>query len=108
MIWLMVAMLSAQNVPEEPLPVHIGPYLQHPAADAMSVCLVSQTAKAVAIQVRPTHPQDKAPAPVPAEALKKRLAEAFSNGHPDARNRLQQTLRDWERLAKKPPSPRPS
>jgi ankyrin repeat protein len=47
-------------------------------------------------------------APAPAEALKKRLTEAFSNGHPDARNRLQQTLRDWERLAKTAASPRPS
>jgi len=39
-------------------------------------------------------------APAPAEALKKRLTGAFSDGHPDARNRLQQTLRDWERIAK--------
>ncbi len=69
MVWLMVATLSAQNPPEAPLPAHIGPYLQHPAADAMSVCLVSQTAKTVSIQVRPTHAQDKAPAPVTAEAL---------------------------------------
>ena len=68
-IWLMVATLSAQNVPEAPLPAHIGPYLQHPAADAMSVCLISQTAKTVAIQVRPANPQEKAPAPVTAEAL---------------------------------------
>ena len=68
-IWLMVATLSAQNLPEAPLPAHIGPYLQHPAADAMSVCLISQTAKTVSIQVRPTHAQDKAPAPVTAEAL---------------------------------------
>ena len=69
MVWLMVATLSAQNPPEAPLPAHIGPYLQHPAADAMSVCLVSQTAKTVSIQVRPTNAQDKAPAPVTAEAL---------------------------------------
>lgn len=39
-------------------------------------------------------------APLPDEALKKRLNNAFSDGHPDARNRLQQTLRDWERIAK--------
>ncbi len=67
--WLFVATLSAQTVPEEPLPAHIGPYLQHPAADAMSVCLVSRTAKAVAIQIRPANPQDKALAPVSADAL---------------------------------------
>ncbi|PKO31542.1 MAG: hypothetical protein CVU36_06180 [Betaproteobacteria bacterium HGW-Betaproteobacteria-9] len=42
-------------------------------------------------------------APPPAEALKQRLTGAFSDGHPDARNRLQQTLRDWERIAKTAP-----
>ncbi|WP_157572140.1 ankyrin repeat domain-containing protein [Hydrogenophaga taeniospiralis] len=47
-------------------------------------------------------------APAPDEALKKRLNAAFSTGHPDARNRLQQTLRDWERIAKTAPAPRPS
>ncbi|MCY1381241.1 hypothetical protein D9M69_691240 [compost metagenome] len=47
-------------------------------------------------------------APPPDEALKKRLNAAFSTGHPDARNRLQQTLRDWERIAKTAPSPRQS
>lgn len=45
-------------------------------------------------------------APSPNEALKKRLNNAFSNGHPDAKNRLQQTLRDWERIAKAAPSPK--
>ena len=43
-------------------------------------------------------------APPPAEALKKRLVATFNHGHPDARNRLQQTLRDWERLAKAAPA----
>lgn len=43
-------------------------------------------------------------APPPDEALKKRLSAAFSAGHPDAKNRLQQTLRDWERLAKAAPA----
>lgn len=47
-------------------------------------------------------------APPPDEALKKRLTGAFSDGHPDARNRLQQTLRDWERIAKTVPSSRSS
>ena len=47
-------------------------------------------------------------APAPNEALKKRLNNAFSDGHPDARNRLQQTLRDWERIAKAAPSPKKS
>ena len=47
-------------------------------------------------------------APPPNEALKKRLNNAFSDGHPDARNRLQQTLRDWERIAKAAPSPKKS
>ncbi|MDR7150467.1 ankyrin repeat protein [Hydrogenophaga palleronii] len=43
-------------------------------------------------------------APAPDEALRKRLNNAFSKGHPDARNRLQQTLRDWDRIAKTVPS----
>jgi ankyrin repeat protein len=43
-------------------------------------------------------------APAPDEALKKRLNNAFSDGHPDAKNRLQQTLRDWERISKTAPS----
>ncbi|MCU0763908.1 MAG: ankyrin repeat domain-containing protein [Hydrogenophaga sp.] len=43
-------------------------------------------------------------APPPDEALKKRLGATFSTGHPDAKNRLQQTLRDWERLAKASPA----
>ncbi len=41
-------------------------------------------------------------APPPGEALKKRLSAAFSDGHPDARNRLQQALRDWDRIARRP------
>lgn len=69
MVWLLVAMLSAQDKPESPLPAHIGPYLQHPAADSMSVCLVSQTAKTVSVQVRLANPQDKDLTPVKAEAL---------------------------------------
>ena len=44
----------------------------------------------------------------PSEALKKRLAAAFSDGHPNSRNRLQQALRDWERIAKTAPAPRPA
>lgn len=47
-------------------------------------------------------------APAPDEALKKRLNNAFSDGHPDAKNRLQQTLRDWDRIAKAAPSPKKS
>lgn len=43
-------------------------------------------------------------APSPDEALKKRLNNAFRDGHPDAKNRLQQTLRDWERIAKAAPA----
>ncbi|MDO9148736.1 MAG: hypothetical protein Q7U52_13945 [Hydrogenophaga sp.] len=42
----------------------------------------------------------------PSEALKKRLAAAFSDGHPNSRNRLQQALRDWERVAKTVPASR--
>lgn len=40
-------------------------------------------------------------APPPDEALRKRLTESFSKSHTDARNRLVQTLKDWDRIAKK-------
>ena len=39
-------------------------------------------------------------APPPSEAIKARLTQSFRNGHPDSRNRMQQTLRDWERVAR--------
>lgn len=38
-------------------------------------------------------------APAPDEALKLRLNAAFGSGHVNARNRLQQTLKDWEHKA---------
>lgn len=41
-------------------------------------------------------------APAPDEALRKRLTHVFRNGHVNARNRLQQTLKDWDRISKKP------
>ncbi len=41
-------------------------------------------------------------APPPAEALRRQMTDAFSQGHTDAKNRLQQTLKDWDRIARKP------
>jgi ankyrin repeat protein len=41
-------------------------------------------------------------APPPDEALRQQLAKAFGERHTDAKNRLLQTLRDWDRIAKKP------
>lgn len=40
-------------------------------------------------------------APPPGEAIKERLIQSFRGGHPDSRNRILQTLRDWERIARK-------
>lgn len=40
-------------------------------------------------------------APPPDAALRTRLTETFSQGHTDAKNRMVQTLRDWDRVAKK-------
>lgn len=37
-------------------------------------------------------------APAPDEGLRSFLTKTFSKGHPDSRNRLQQTLKDWDRL----------
>ncbi len=42
-----------------------------------------------------------AAAPLPDEALRQLLTKTFSQGHPNSRNRLQQTLKDWERISKK-------
>ncbi len=44
-------------------------------------------------------------APAPDEALRKRLTHVFRNGHVNARNRLQQTLKDWDRISRKPRAP---
>lgn len=40
-------------------------------------------------------------APSPDLAFRKLLTESFSKGHTDARNRLVQTLKDWDRITKK-------
>lgn len=40
-------------------------------------------------------------APPADEALKKRLASVFNKSHADAKNRLAQTLKDWDRIGKK-------
>jgi ankyrin repeat protein len=40
-------------------------------------------------------------APPPDLALRQRLTDRFSKGHTDAKNRMLQTLKDWDRVAKK-------
>ena len=35
------------------------------------------------------------------EAITARLTQSFGNSHPNSRNRMLQTLRDWERIARK-------
>jgi hypothetical protein len=42
----------------------------------------------------------------PGEALRKHLTDTFRVSHTNARNRLQQTLRDWDRLCKGAPDTR--
>lgn len=44
-------------------------------------------------------------APPADAALRQRLVDTFSAGHTDAKNRLLQTLKDWDRIAKKASSP---
>lgn len=44
-------------------------------------------------------------APPADEALKKRLTSTFGKSHADAKNRLAQTLKDWDRLGRKAPPP---
>jgi ankyrin repeat protein len=43
----------------------------------------------------------KLSAPPPDLTLRLRLTESFSKGHADARNRMAQTLKDWDRIARK-------
>lgn len=40
-------------------------------------------------------------APAPTTALRAQLTHTFSTAHTNAKNRLQQTLRDWDKLSKK-------
>jgi uncharacterized protein len=39
-------------------------------------------------------------APPPDEALRRRLIDSVGKSHTDAKNRMQQTLKDWDRIAK--------
>ena len=39
-------------------------------------------------------------APLPNAVLKERLVTTFAKGHPNQKNRLQQTLKDWDRIWK--------
>ncbi len=39
--------------------------------------------------------------PPPDEATQERMTQSFRGSHPDSRNRILQTLRDWERIARK-------
>ena len=47
-------------------------------------------------------------APAPDEAMRKRLTHVFRAAHTNARNRLQQTLKDWDRISGKPRPPQAS
>jgi ankyrin repeat protein len=40
-------------------------------------------------------------APLPDLTLRLRLTGSFSKGHADAKNRMAQTLKDWDRIARK-------
>ena len=40
-------------------------------------------------------------APLPGADLRERLVATFTHGHPNQKNRLQQTLKDWARIRKR-------
>lgn len=40
-------------------------------------------------------------APPPDDATQERMTQSFRGSHPDSRNRILQTLNDWERIARK-------
>ena len=44
-------------------------------------------------------------APAPDEGLRSFLTKTFSKGHPDSKNRLQQALKDWDRLQRQQKGP---
>ena len=44
-------------------------------------------------------------APPPDAVLRRRLTDSVGKSHTDAKNRMQQTLKDWDRIAKKPRLP---
>lgn len=47
-------------------------------------------------------------APPPDAALREQIGAAFAGSHTDARNRLLQTFRDWDRIAKQAAAKRPA
>lgn len=47
-------------------------------------------------------------APAPDEGLRSFLTKTFSKGHPDSKNRLQQALKDWDRLQRQATSGKPT
>lgn len=47
-------------------------------------------------------------APAPEEGLRSFLTKTFSKGHPDSKNRLQQALKDWDRLQRQAAPAKPT
>lgn len=73
--------------------------LTHPLGGHGLLALLVRSADHQAVMLLIDHLK-AAGEPAPEAALKKQLLHAFRSSHTVARNRLQQTLKDWERLSK--------
>jgi hypothetical protein len=73
--------------------------LDHPLGAQGLLALVVRSADYQAVMLLIDHLK-AAGVPAPDEALKKQLVHTFRASHTNARNRVQQTLKDWDRLTK--------
>lgn len=73
--------------------------LVHPLGAQGLLALVVRSADYQAVMLLIDHLK-AAGVPAPDEALKKQLVHTFRASHTNARNRMQQTLKDWDRLTK--------
>ena len=81
-------MLDHGANPQDRLPTGQGMlHMAARAADFQTVMLLIDALKATG-------------APAPDEGLRSFLTKTFAKGHADSKNRLQQTLKDWDRLQK--------
>jgi ankyrin repeat protein len=81
--------------------VQLGANVQDPDGDGqtpLAMALNSGSFQAVMLVIDRLKAQAAPPPDLP---LRKRLTDSVSKGHVDARNRMAQTLKDWDRVARK-------
>jgi hypothetical protein len=80
-----------------------GARIQDTTADGQDMLTLAATSKDFQTVMRVVDALKAAGAPPPTNGLKDQLTHTFRASHTNARNRLQQTLKDWERLHKARP-----